>query len=350
MNIFGNKFKIMTWGESHGKAIGVVIDGVPPGLELSVEDIQNDLDRRKPGQSEITSQRKEKDKVEILSGLFNGKTTGTPISLMIENEDVDSSTYEELKEIFRPGHADYTYQIKYKGFNDYRGGGRSSGRETATRVAGGAVARKLLKSRKISIFGYVKQIGNIKVDVINFSEIEKNSLRCPDIKVAKKMEEFIKQIRDEGESIGGVVEIVVKGCPPGIGNPVFGKLDAYLSYALMSIGAVKGVSVGEGFNVAKLKGSENNDMLDKNGFLSNHAGGILGGISTGQDIIIQIAVKPTSSIYKSQKTTTKNGKETEIRIKGRHDPCICPRIVPVAEAMVALVLADLIIACLSNSQ
>ncbi|MHA1975864.1 MAG: chorismate synthase [Candidatus Hodarchaeales archaeon] len=343
MNIFGNKFKIMTWGESHGKAIGVIIDGVPPGLDLSIEDIQKELDRRKPGQSEITTQRKEKDNVEILSGVFNGKTTGTPISLMIKNTDVNSSSYEEIKGIFRPGHSDYTYNIKYQGFSDYRGGGRSSGRETATRVAAGAIARKILKNtQNISIVGYVKQIGNIRIDKVNYDDIEKNPLRCPDMEVAREMEEFIKQIKDEGDSIGGIVEIIVKNSPPGIGDPVFGKLDAYLSYALMSIGAVKGVSIGEGFNVAKLKGSENNDMIDRKGFISNHAGGILGGISTGQDIIIQIAVKPTASIHKRQKTITKDGRETEIMIKGRHDPCICPRIVPVAEAMVALVLVDLI--------
>ncbi|MFX1537978.1 MAG: chorismate synthase [Promethearchaeota archaeon] len=340
MNVFGNNFKIMTWGESHGTAIGVVIDGVEPGLQLSEEDIQKELDRRKPGQSQITTSRKEEDRVKILSGVFSGKTTGAPISLVILNKDTDSSKYEEIKDIFRPGHADYTYYHKYRGYNDYRGGGRSSGRETATRVAAGAIAKKILKKKDISITGYVKQIGSIKATRINFSEIENNSVRCPDPKAAKQMENLILKTRDEGDSIGGIVEIIVKGCPPGLGDPVFGKLDAKLGYALMSIGAVKGLSIGEGFKVAMMRGSENNDEMGRSGFKSNHAGGILAGISTGQEIVLRIAVKPTPSISKKQQTITKDGKETDISVKGRHDPCICPRIVPVAEAMVALVLVD----------
>ncbi|MFX0090922.1 MAG: chorismate synthase [Candidatus Hodarchaeota archaeon] len=341
MNIFGDNFRVMTWGESHGKVIGVVIDGVEPGLELSERDIQKDLDRRKPGQSQVTTSRQEDDKVEILSGVFNGKTTGSPISLIIRNKDADSSKYEEMKDIFRPGHADFTVYSKYKGFNDYRGGGRSSGRETAARVGAGAIAKKILERKGITIIGYVKQIGHIKAKSINFSDIEKNIVRAPNLKAAKEMESLILKVKIDGESIGGIVEIIVKGCPPGLGGPVFGKLDAKLAYALMSIGAVKGVSVGEGFKVAKMTGSENNDEMDSRGFKSNHAGGILGGISTGQDIILKIAVKPTPSIAKKQKTITKDNKETDIFIEGRHDPCICPRIVPVAEAMVALVLADL---------
>lgn len=340
MNLFGTNFRIMTWGESHGKAIGVVIDGVPVGLELTESDIQKELDRRKPGQSHITTTRTERDLIEIVSGVFHGKTTGSPISLIIKNKDIDSSDYEKIKDRYRPGHADHTYHIKYKGFNDYRGGGRSSGRETATRVAAGAIARKLLKTKGIEIIAYVKQIGNIKATNVNFSNIDKNPLRCCDLNAAKKMEEYIKALKKEGDSIGCIVEIVIKGCPPGIGEPVFGKLDAKLSYALMSIGAVKAVSIGEGFNVAAMKGSENNDQMVQDGFLSNHAGGIVGGISNGQDVILNIAVKPTASIAKEQKTINKQGEETTISISGRHDPCIGPRIVPVAEAMIALVLVN----------
>ena len=340
MNIFGRNFRIMTWGESHGPVIGVVVDGVKPGLDLSDEDIQKELDRRRPGTNPITSPRHESDRVEILSGVFQGKTTGAPISLLIRNKDADSSSYERFKDIFRPGHADFTYYHKYNGFNDYRGGGRASGRETATRVAAGAIAKKILRSYKIEVVAYVKQIGEIKINKVDYNVIDKNNVRCPDAEMAIKMEEYINKIRKEGDSVGGLVEIVIKGCPIGIGSPVFDKLDAKLAYALMSIGSVKGFSVGRGFDVVSMKGSENNDQMSKEGFLSNNAGGILGGISTGQDIILNIAVKPPSSIFLPQKTISKAGEETILKLIGRHDPCICPRIVPVAEAMVAMVLVD----------
>lgn len=342
MNSFGDSFRITTWGESHGKAIGVVIDGVKPGLELSSEDIQKELDRRRPGYSAVSSPRKEPDKVEIFSGLFKGRTTGAPISLMIKNQDVDSTKYERMKELFRPGHADFTYQHKYQGFHDYRGGGRASGRETAARVAAGAIAKKILAKKGITITAYVKQVGPIKVETINSLEMDYQNFPCPDPIIAQRMEEFILKIKEEGDSIGGIVEVIVKGCPIGLGEPVFNKLDAKLAHALMSIGAVKGMEVGEGFNVAKLKGSENNDELGSLGFKTNHAGGILGGISTGQEIILRLAIKPTPSISKRQKTITKNQKEVNLEIEGRHDPCICPRIVPVAEAMTALVLVNLL--------
>ena len=338
-NSFGKLFKITTWGESHGKAVGVVVDGCPCNVEIDKKEIQKELDRRKPGQSKSTTQRKEEDRVEILSGLFNGKTTGMPISLIVENKDKDSSKYEKIKDTFRPGHADFSYEKKY-GIRDFKGGGRSSGRETIGRVAAGAIAKKILKKEDVRIFGFTKQIGNIKAKDIDFEVIENNSVRCPDEKKAKEMEKIIENVKEEGDSIGGVAEIIVRNCPTGLGDPVFDKLDAELSKALMSIGAVKGVEFGSGFSVANRKASENNDEMNRNGFVSNNAGGILGGISTGQDIVIRIAVKPTPSIFKKQKTVDKNGKEKEIKIKGRHDPCIVPRIVPVAESMAALALVD----------
>jgi chorismate synthase len=341
-NTFGNILKITTWGESHGPAIGVVIDGCPPNIPLSEKDIQKDLDKRKPGKSNITTQRKEDDIVEILSGVFNGITTGAPISLIIKNNDSDSSKYEKIKNVFRPGHADYTFHKKY-GLRDYRGGGRSSGRETVARVAAGTVAKKIITDyikTKINIIGYTKQIGNIKIKNIDFEQIEKNQVRCPDNKLAKKMEDKIIETRKNNNSIGGVVEIIIKNCPPGLGDPVFDKLDADLAKALISIGSVKAVEFGSGFNVSLMKGSENNDEIINTGFKSNNAGGILGGISTGQDIIIRFAVKPTPSIYSEQETINIKGESTKIKVEGRHDPCIVPRIIPVAEAMVALVIAD----------
>lgn len=340
MNTFGENIKITTWGESHGKAVGVVIDGVEPGLEISEADIQSDLDRRKPGTNKFVSSRKEDDKIEILSGIFEGKTTGAPISLIVNNHNSKSSDYESLKKVFRPGHADYTYHLKYKGYNDYRGGGRSSGRETVGRVAAGAIAKKILDKKGVKVVGFVKKIGNIEVKTKKLDFINKNHLFCPDPIILKIWEDLLLKIKSEKDSIGGIVELIITGCPAGIGNPVFDKLDAKISYALMSIGSVKGVEIGDGFKVAELKGSENNDTLNKNGFLTNHSGGILGGISTGQNIIIRLAVKPTPSIARSQQSITKENEETQINVYGRHDPCICPRIVPVAEAMTALVLVD----------
>jgi len=338
-NSFGKLFKITTWGESHGLAVGVIIDGCPSGLELTILDIRKELDKRRPGQSNIVTARNEADKVEIVSGLFENKTTGTPISLIIKNKDVDSSKYESIKNLFRPGHADYTYWKKYS-LRDYRGGGRSSGRETVGRVAAGAIAKKILGIENIKIYGYTKQIGNIKVERIDLTEIEKNNVRCPNKNIANEMENLILKIKEEDDSIGGIVEIVIKGCPAGLGDPVFNKLDADLAKALMSIGAVKGVEFGRGFEVAMLRGSENNDQMTSDGFRTNNAGGILGGISTGQDIIIKIAIKPTPSISKEQDTIDINNKNSKIKIEGRHDPCIVPRLIPVAESMIALVLVD----------
>jgi len=297
------------------------------------------LDKRKPRQSKITSQRKEKDKVEILSGVFKGETLGTPIALIIKNDVTGEKCYEDLKNVFRPGHADYTYYKKY-GIYDYRGGGRSSARETIGRVAAGAIAKKLLNQKGIKTIAYTKQIGNIKAKRIDFEEVEKNSVRCPDKEAANLMEEKILETKEMDESIGCIVEIVIKHVPAGLGNPVFNKLDADLAKALMSIGSVKGVEIGAGFKTSDMLGSENNDQITKNGFKTNNAGGILGGISTGQDIIIRIAVKPTPSIEKEQKTIDSEGNEKRIKIRGNHDPCICPRIVPIAEAMVSLVIID----------
>ena len=344
-NIFGKSFQIVTFGESHGKAVGVVIDGVMPGLKISEKDIQKELDRRRPGQSEVSTARAEADKVEILSGIFNGKTTGTPICFVVFNKDADPSKYESIKDLFRPGHADYTYLKKY-GLRDYRGGGRSSGRETVGRVAAGAVAKKILAKNKIKVVGFCSEIAGIKATRFDLGEIEKNPVRCPDRAAAKKMAKAILHAKSSGNSVGGIVEVVVSNVPVGLGEPVFGKLDAELARALMGIGAVKGVEIGAGFDVAKMNGSDCNDEMVSSGgktkFKSNNAGGILGGISTGQNIIARIAVKPTASIALPQHTVDVKGKNATIRVLGRHDPCICPRVVPVAEAMVAMVLADAI--------
>lgn len=342
-NSFGKIFKITTWGESHGKAVGVVIDGCPPNLKLSENDIQKELDRRKPGQSNITTSRSEDDIVEILSGVFDGQTTGTPISLIVRNKDADSSKYEKIKNLFRPGHADFTYFKKY-GIRDYRGGGRSSARETVARVAAGAIAKKLLNEMSIKIFAHTIQIGNIKVKTenIDLNQIENNVVRCADIETANKMIDEILKVKKELNSVGGIVEVIIKGCPIGIGEPVFDKLDANLGKALLSIGAVKGIEFGRGFGVAEIKGSENNDSMNSSLelFNTNNCGGILGGISTGQDIIIRIAVKPTPSISQQQETIDVNGNDQIIEIEGRHDPCIVPRIIPIVESMVALTLVD----------
>jgi chorismate synthase len=347
-NSFGTLFRVTTWGESHGEALGVVVDGCPSGLELSEEEIQHELDRRRPGVSAITTERKEADTVKILSGVFEGKTLGTPISMLVWNRDVDSSPYESLKHIARPGQADFSYLQKY-GIRDHRGGGRASGRETVARVAAGAIAKRILRSYGIQLTGHVVEIGGIRARAVNVEEItrnaESNAVRCADLEAAQSMEALIKAAKKEGDSVGGIVEVLALGVPTGLGEPVFDKLDAELAKALMSIGAVKGVEIGAGFEAARLKGSEMNDALyiDEGRIRArtNNAGGILGGISTGEPIVCRIAVKPTASIAKLQRTVDlRKMEEVEVRITGRHDPCICPRIVPVAEAMVALVLVD----------
>lgn len=347
MNTFGYAFRVTTWGESHGKAVGCVIDGCPAGLEIDEEFIQKEMERRRPG-GEFSSKRKEIDKVEILSGVLNGFTLGTPISMLVWNVDVDSSPYEELKTIPRPGHADWSYYAKF-GIRDWRGGGRASARETVARVSAGAIAKLILKKYGIRVLGYAKEIGGIKFDVEDvekaFEIAEKSPIRCPDEKKEREAEELIKKVMREGDSVGGIVEIVAKNVPAGLGEPVFGKISAYLAYALMSIPSVKGFEIGRGFEVSKLRGSENNDPIilrdGKIRFATNNAGGILGGITNGEDIVLRIAVKPTPSIAKKQRSVDyEKMEEVEISVKGRHDPCIVPRIVPVAEAMVSIVLVD----------
>ena len=340
---FGKIFRISTWGESHGPGLGVVVEGCPAGLPLKESEIQKELDRRRTGQSKVTTTRKEGDQVQIMSGIFKGKTTGTPIAMLVENHDADSSKYEEIKDRFRPGHADFTYWQKY-GFRDYRGGARSSARETVGRVAAGAIAKKLLQRKKIKIIGFTRQIGPFSAEKINFNEIEKNIVRCPDKKMAEKMIAHILKARKKGDSVGGVGEVVAQGVPPGLGEPVFDRLDADLAKALMSIPAVKGLEVGIGFAAAKMTGSQCNDSYTVKGKKitthTNHAGGIHGGISNGSDIILRMVVKPTSSINMEQDTVTTTGKKAKIRVEGRHDPCVCPRAVPIAESMVALTLID----------
>ncbi|RLI78548.1 chorismate synthase [Archaeoglobales archaeon] len=348
-NTFGYAFKLTSYGESHGKAVGCIIDGCPSNLELCEKDIQKELDRRKPG-GRLASKRKEEDKAIILSGVFNGRTLGTPISIIVENKDVDSKPYEHIKHVFRPGHADYTYYAKY-GMRDWRGGGRASARETVARVAAGAIAKKILDKFGIKIVGYTKEIGGISCDVSGLSvdeiyeKAEKSVVRCPDEEKSALMEEKILEVMKEKDSVGGIVEVIVKNVPAGIGEPVFLKLDAYLAFAIMGIPAVKGVEIGAGFKVAKMRGSENNDPIvvgdNKIAFETNNAGGVLGGISNGDDIVVRAAIKPTPSISKPQRTVSVDLKEEIIEIKGRHDPCIVPRAVPVVEAMVALVIVDL---------
>lgn len=338
-NSFGTLFRVTTWGESHGEGLGVVIDGCPPRIDLSNKDIQKELDRRKPGKGKGSSPRKERDRVEILSGIFEGKTTGTPISLLIRNEDVDSSSYEEWREVFRPGHADFTYQAKY-GIRDYRGGGRASARETIGRVAAGAVAKKILRKEKVEIIAYTLELGGIRAEKIDYKEIERNILRCPDRKAAAAMRMKIEEAKARGDTLGGIVEILVQGCPPGLGEPVFDKLEADLAKAVMSIGAVRGVEIGAGFGVARMLGSQSNDPLGPKGFKKNDAGGILGGISNGADIVLRAAVKPIPSISLEQRTVNQAMRPVSLRIKGRHDISAIPRINPVCEAMVAIVLVD----------
>lgn len=340
-NTFGKLFRVTTFGESHGTALGAVIEGCPPKISLTEEDIQKELDRRKPGQSAVTTARKEDDKVRILSGVFEGQTLGTPIAMIVFNKDAKSQDYEKLKEVYRPGHADFVWEKKF-GIRDHRGGGRSSGRETVSRVMAGAVAKKVLLHRdfgkEMEIFAYAKQIGPIIAEYIDLSFIEKNMVRTADPKKAQEMEEYIKKTKGEGDSVGGVVEIVVKNMMPGLGMPVFDKINADLAKALVSIPTVKAVEFGAGFQSAMLKGSEHNP-LQGTGEMGG-GGGISGGISTGEDMVIRVTVKPPSSISKEQETHNKQGENVKIQVTGRHDPCIIPRFIPVAESMVALVLAD----------
>ncbi|MCF8111456.1 MAG: chorismate synthase [Desulfobacteraceae bacterium] len=338
-NTFGTLFRVTTWGESHGPALGAVIDGCPPNIDLSESDIREMMDRRKPGRTKTGTARREPDQAKILSGVFEGKTTGTPICLVIENKNIDSSAYKPYAELYRPGHGDFTYDAKY-GIRDWRGGGRASARETAARVAAGAVAATLLKRENIRVLAYTRALGGITCKEFDSSTIEKNPFLAPDIDAARQMEKRVEEVKKAGDSIGGIVEILVCNMPAGLGEPVFDKLDAELTRALMSIGAVKGVEIGSGFSAADKTGSQNNDPILPDRFGSNNAGGILAGISTGQDIIARVAVKPIPSIAKEQNTVDKNSKPRTISVKGRHDISAIPRINVVCEAMVCLVLAD----------
>jgi len=348
-NSFGELFRVTTAGESHGPAYVVIIDGMPPGLDLSVDDLTPDLDRRRPGQSKVTTQRQEADIPEILSGVFEGKTTGTPIAISIQNRDQRSKDYSEIQDKYRPGHADYTFDAKY-GTRDYRGGGRSSARETSVRVAAGAVAKKLLKERYgVGVVGFVKQIGDIVADIaepesVTLEDVEANIVRCPDARAAERMIELIETVRKDADSIGGIAEIVATGVPPGWGEPVFDKLKADLGKAMLSLPAVLGVEYGAGFGAATMKGSKANDVFIQEGerivTRTNRHGGMLGGISSGMPIVVRCAVKPTSSLPREQETVTRRGEPTTIATKGRHDPCLLPRFVPMAEAMMAVTLAD----------
>jgi chorismate synthase len=338
-NTFGKAFRVTTWGESHGTAVGAVIDGCPPGIPLSTKDIKRDMERRRPGKGGTTSPRKEPDKVEILSGTFEGNTTGTPISLIIYNKGADSRSYEHLQNVFRPGHGDITYLQKY-GIRDHRGGGRASARETAARVAAGAVARQILGLENIIVSAYTIALGSIEATKREFTEIIENRLCCPDKEAAARMEERIAEVKRQGDSLGGIVEVRATGSLTGLGEPVFEKLDAALAQALMSIGAVKGVEIGAGFAAAGMLGSENNDIITPKGFETNNAGGILAGIANGDDIVARVAVKPISSVNKDQATIDLDNNPTTIKIGGRHDISAIPRIIPVCEAMVCLTLAD----------
>lgn len=340
-NSFGKLFTVTSFGESHGPALGCIIDGCPPGIEISEADLQLDLDRRKPGTSRHTTQRREADEVKILSGVFEGKTTGTSIGLLIENTDQRSKDYSNIAETFRPAHADYVYTHKY-GFRDYRGGGRSSARETAMRVAAGGIAKKYLASKGVEIRGYLSQLGPIIIDPKKFDwdQVEKNAFFSPDAAAAAQMEVYMDDLRKEGNSVGAKISVVASGVPVGLGEPIFDRLDAELAHALMSINAVKGIEIGDGFAVVAQKGTEHRDEMTPQGFLSNHAGGILGGISTGQDIIAHIALKPTSSLRLPGRSININGEPIEVVTKGRHDPCVGIRATPIAEAMMAIVLMD----------
>ncbi len=339
-NSIGKLFTVSTFGESHGPALGCVIDGCPPGLEIDVEYIQRELDRRKPGTSRFTTQRREDDEIEILSGMFEGKTTGTSIGLVIRNKDQRSKDYANIAETFRPAHADYTYTQKY-GFRDYRGGGRSSARETAMRVAAGAFAKKYLEDRYgVKVRGYMSQLGPVKVEFKDWNEVDNNPFFAPNADVVPKLEEYMIALNKEGNSVGAKITIVAEGLPPGLGEPVFDRLDAEIAHSLMSINAVKGVEIGDGFDAVAQKGTEHRDELTPEGFASNHAGGILGGISTGQDIVAHIALKPTSSIRLPGQSINTRGESIEVVTKGRHDPCVGVRATPIAEAMMAITLLD----------
>ncbi|MDX2125565.1 MAG: chorismate synthase [Aeromonas hydrophila] len=339
-NSFGQLFRVTTFGESHGLALGAVVDGCPPGLEISEADLQGDLDRRKPGTSRYTTPRREPDEVKILSGVFEGKTTGTSIGLLIENTDQRSKDYSDIKDLFRPGHADYTYHQKY-GQRDYRGGGRSSARETAMRVAAGAIAKKYLKQvHGIEITGFLSQLGPIKAEAFDAAQIEQNPFFFSDAGKLEALDQYMRDLKKEGNSIGAKVQVIASNVPVGLGEPVFDRLDADIAHAMMGINAVKGVEIGDGFAVVEQKGSEHRDEMTPAGFASNHAGGILGGISSGQDIVVSLGLKPTSSITVPGKTITTEGEATEMITKGRHDPCVGIRAVPIAEAMLALVLMD----------
>ncbi len=339
-NTIGKLFTVTTAGESHGPAYVAIVDGCPPGMALTEADIQPDLDRRKPGQSRHTTQRRESDEVKILSGVFEGKTTGTPIGLLIENTDQRSKDYSKIMDRFRPGHADYTYMQKY-GLRDYRGGGRSSARETAMRVAAGAIARKYLRERYgVTVRGYLAQLGPIQLELKDWREVENNSFFCPDASKVPELEAYMDALRKEGNSVGARINVVASHLPVGLGEPVFDRLDADIAYAMMSINAVKGVEIGAGFRSVAHKGTEHRDEITPKGFLSNNAGGILGGISTGQDIVVSMALKPTSSIRLPGRTVNVNGEAVEIATTGRHDPCVGIRATPIAEAMLALVLMD----------
>ena len=338
-NTFGRLFRITTWGESHGRGIGVVIDGCPPKIPLDENVVQSMLNRRKPGKSPASTTRGEPDQAVIMSGVFENMTTGTPIMIMVENKDADSEAYEPYAELYRPGHGDITYMAKY-GIRDWRGGGRASGRETVARVAAGAVAKALLAKENIQVFAYTIELGGIRAKKRDLNAVDKNMFYCPDMEAAKRMEERVLSVKNMGDSIGGIVEILAKQVPPGLGDPVFDKIDADLAKALMSIGAVKGVEIGSGFEAAAKLGSENNDYITPKGFSSNNAGGILAGITNGDDIVIRVVVKPISSILIEQKTIDTSGKPATISTKGRHDISAIPRINVVCEAMVSLVLAD----------
>ncbi|MGM0431207.1 MAG: chorismate synthase [Spirochaetota bacterium] len=335
---FGRMITITTFGESHGVAIGVVIDGIQAGFPLDLGLIQKEMDRRKPGQSKVTTSRGESDTVQILSGLFEGKTTGTPLAILIPNSDQHSSDYDNLRDVYRPGHADFTYDQKY-GFRDHRGGGRSSGRETAARTAAGAVAKQILNTIGITVTAYTLEAAGIACEHIDYQTIDSNVMRAPDREAAKRMEEAVQSASEQGDSVGGIVECIATGVPAGLGDPVFEKLDARISHGIVSLGAVKGIEFGIGFRAARLRGSEHNDQFIDNAW-TNHAGGILGGISTGEDILFRCVIKPTASISKAQKALNIHNEPVDLEIAGRHDPCICPRIVPVIESMTALTLLD----------
>jgi len=338
-NTIGTLFRVTTWGESHGPSIGAVIDGCPPRLTLSEADIQQDLDRRRPGGLPSTSPRHEKDKIEILSGLFEGQTTGTPISLVIRNRDIDGSAYEGLRALFRPGHGDFTYQAKY-GIRDHRGGGRASARETAGRVAAGAIARKIIAETGMAVFAITRELGGIVAGPVSVATTPSSPLCCPDPEAEKQMLKRLEEARTAGDTLGGIVEIVVRGCPPGLGEPVFSKIDADLAGALMGIGTVKGVEIGAGFAASRMTGSACNDPIGPEGFRTNHAGGILAGITNGNEIVIRAACKPIPSIARPQETVDVHGNPAVVTIGGRHDVSVIPRIIPVCEAMVCIVLAD----------